>query len=74
MPESMQRQDVKILKEELGANAVRTSHYPQSQDFMDECDKRGLLVFTEIPGWQHIFHFRGLSWIFDFRGPDESGQ
>ena len=54
MPESMQRQDVKILKEELGANAVRTSHYPQSQDFMDECDKRGLLVFTEIPGWQHI--------------------
>ena len=54
MPESMQRLDAKILKEELGVNAVRTSHYPQSQDFIDECDKRGLLVFTEFPGWQHI--------------------
>ncbi|SDW80453.1 beta-galactosidase [Lachnospiraceae bacterium KHCPX20] len=54
MPESMQRLDAKILKEELGANAVRTSHYPQSQDFIDECDRIGLLVFTEFPGWQHI--------------------
>ena len=54
MPESMQRYDAKILKEELALNAVRTSHYPQSQYFIDECDKLGLLVFTEIPGWQHI--------------------
>ena len=54
MPESMQRLDAKILKDELGLNAVRTSHYPQSQYFIDECDKLGLLVFTEIPGWQHI--------------------
>ena len=54
MPESMQRYDARILKEELGVNAVRTSHYPQSHYFIDECDRRGLLVFTEIPGWQHI--------------------
>ncbi len=54
MPESMQRFDARILKEELALNAVRTSHYPQSQHFIDECDKLGLLVFTEIPGWQHI--------------------
>ena len=54
MPESMQRMDASILKNELSLNAVRTSHYPQSQDFIDECDKIGLLVFTEIPGWQHI--------------------
>jgi beta-galactosidase len=33
---------------------VRTSHYPQSHHFIDECDRLGLLVFTEIPGWQHI--------------------
>ncbi len=54
MPESMQRQDAVILKNELGLNAVRTSHYPQSQYFINECDRIGLLVFTEIPGWQHI--------------------
>lgn len=54
MPESMQRFDAKLLKEELGCNAVRTSHYPQSHHFVEECDRIGLLVFTEIPGWQHI--------------------
>ena len=54
MPASMQRYDADILKNELGLNAVRTSHYPQSQHFIDRCDELGLLVFTEIPGWQHI--------------------
>ncbi|MBR3705291.1 MAG: glycoside hydrolase family 2 protein [Oscillospiraceae bacterium] len=54
MPESIQRHDAHILKNELGLNAVRTSHYPQSHHFIDECDRLGLMVFTEIPGWQHI--------------------
>lgn len=54
MPESIQKYDADILKSELGVNAVRTSHYPQSQHFIDRCDELGLLVFTEIPGWQHI--------------------
>ena len=53
-PERLQREDARILKEELGCTAVRTSHYPQSHYFIDECDRLGLLVFTEIPGWQHI--------------------
>ena len=53
-PEALQRQDARILKEELSCVAVRTSHYPQSHHFIDECDRLGLLVFTEIPGWQHI--------------------
>ncbi len=54
MPKSMQCMDADILKQELGLNAVRTSHYPQSHYFLDRCDEIGLLVFTEIPGWQHI--------------------
>lgn len=54
MPASMQKQDADILKKELGLNAVRTSHYPQSQDFIQRCNELGLLVFTELPGWQHI--------------------
>lgn len=51
---SLQKEDAKILKHELKCNAVRTSHYPQSHYFIDECDKLGILVFIEIPGWQHI--------------------
>ncbi|MGL5978426.1 MAG: glycoside hydrolase family 2 TIM barrel-domain containing protein [Erysipelotrichaceae bacterium] len=54
MPKSMQEQDAKILKETLGCNIVRTSHYPQSKHFLRACDRLGLLVFTEIVGWQHI--------------------
>ena len=54
VPERLQREDARILKEELGCTVVRTSHYPQSKHFIDECDRLGLLVFTEIPGWQHI--------------------
>ncbi len=54
MPKAVQEHDAHVLKEELGLNAVRTSHYPQSQYFLDECDRIGLLVFTEAPGWQHI--------------------
>ena len=54
MPDSQQETDADILRFELGLNAVRTSHYPQSQAFVSRCDEIGLLVFTEIPGWQHI--------------------
>lgn len=59
MPARAQKRDAHILKYRLGLNAVRTSHYPQSQDFIGECDAIGLLVFTEIPGWQHI---GGAAW------------
>ena len=54
MPASVQRYDADLLKQELGCNYVRTSHYPQSPHFVDRCDELGILVFTEIPGWQHI--------------------
>lgn len=53
-PARLQRRDAEILKDELGINIVRTSHYPQSRHFLDRCDELGLLVFEEIPGWQHI--------------------
>ena len=54
MPKTMQEFDADVLKNELGLNTVRTSHYPQSQHFINRCDEIGLLVVTEIPGWQHI--------------------
>ncbi len=54
MPARVQKRDALILKKELKCNLVRTSHYPQSIHFLDACDDIGLLVFEEIPGWQHI--------------------
>ncbi len=52
--QAAQERDAEILKHELGLNMVRTAHYPQSPWFLDRCDELGLLVFEEIPGWQHI--------------------
>jgi beta-galactosidase len=54
MPGRVQRRDAQILRNQLKCNIVRTSHYPQSPHFLDECDRIGLLVLEEIPGWQHI--------------------
>src|SRR5436190_2631643 len=54
MPARVQKRDAWILRKELHCNIVRTSHYPQSPHFLDGCDEYGLLVFEEIPGWQHI--------------------
>lgn len=54
-----QIRDAEILKHELRVNIVRTSHYPQSKAFLNRCDELGLLVFEEIPGWQHI---GGAAW------------
>ncbi|HET8765908.1 MAG TPA: glycoside hydrolase family 2 TIM barrel-domain containing protein [Pedococcus sp.] len=48
-----QRNDARILKEDLGLDLVRCCHYPQSEAFLDACDELGLLVFEEAPGWQY---------------------
>ncbi|SKA79805.1 beta-galactosidase [Caloramator quimbayensis] len=54
MPKRVQEKDALILKNDLHVNIVRTSHYPQSKHFLNKCDEIGLLVFEEMPGWQHI--------------------
>lgn len=54
LPEHLLREDARMLKEELGVNAVRTSHCPPSRFFLDECDKQGILVFAEMPGYAYI--------------------
>ena len=54
MPASAQRADADLLKYTLGCNFVRTAHYPDSIHFLDRCDEIGLLVFTEMPSWQHL--------------------
>lgn len=48
---AVQLLDVKLMKE-MNNNAVRMSHYPPDQDFLDVCDSLGLYVLDELTGWQ----------------------
>ena len=40
--------DIYLLKE-VGANVIRTSHYPYSQAYLDACDAAGIMVIAECP-------------------------
>ena len=37
-----------LILKEMGVNAVRTSHNPPSREFMDVCDRIGMLVVSEF--------------------------
>ena len=50
-----------MLAKDLGANSIRTSHYPNDEIFLDLCDEQGILVWEEN-------HARGLS-EQDMRNP-----
>ncbi len=54
VPNRLQRRDALTLKYGLGVNAVRSSHYPPDPEFLDECDRIGLLVMDEFPAWQYV--------------------
>ena len=45
--------DLQLIKD-LGANSVRTSHYPNDELFLDMCDELGILVWEEN-------HARGIN-------------
>ena len=42
--------DANLIKD-LNMNAVRMSHYPPDDHFLDVCDSLGLLVLDELAGW-----------------------
>jgi hypothetical protein len=46
--------DAKLIKE-MNMNAVRCSHYPPDQDFLNICDSLGIYVLDEIAGWQRAY-------------------
>ncbi len=48
LPNDLHRQDVRLIKE-MGANFLRTSHYPQDHALIEECDRQGIIVSIEIP-------------------------
>lgn len=50
-------EDVRVLlnaAKELGCNMVRLVHYPHSENMVKEAEKMGLMVWNELPVYQHI--------------------
>ncbi|WP_310393790.1 glycoside hydrolase family 2 TIM barrel-domain containing protein [Hymenobacter sp.] len=43
-----QERDIELVRE-LGATALRLTHYPHPEYFYELCDKAGLVLWTEIP-------------------------
>ncbi len=52
IPLQMMYSDISLIRD-MGANAVRTCHYPNDERFLDLCDENGLFVWEE-------HHSRGL--------------
>jgi hypothetical protein len=46
--------DVGLLQD-MNMNAVRMTHYPPDEKFLDLCDEKGLYVLDELTGWQHKY-------------------
>jgi len=54
LSETISRADVNLMKD-MNMNAVRMSHYPPDQHFLEACDELGLYVLDELGGWQHAY-------------------
>lgn len=53
LPYAAMQYDLMVARD-LGANSIRTSHYPNDELFLDLCDEQGILIWEEN-------HARGLS-------------
>lgn len=65
IPVQLMAQDLDLMAD-MGANAVRTCHYPNDERFLDLCDERGFLVWEEN-------HARGLK-LHDMQNPNFERQ
>lgn len=50
LPFTIMSRDIALIRQ-LGCNAIRLSHYPNSRLFLDLCDSEGILLWEEIPMW-----------------------
>jgi hypothetical protein len=46
--------DIETIKD-MNMNAVRMSHYPPDEEFLDLCDEMGLYVLDELGGWHQYY-------------------
>lgn len=44
--------DARLIRS-MNMNAVRMSHYPPDEAFLEACDELGLYVLDELSGWHH---------------------
>lgn len=44
-----------VLMKDMNMNAVRMSHYPPDDHFLDVCDSLGLFVMDELAGWHGYY-------------------
>lgn len=49
-PPARMKHDIDLICD-MGCNSIRGSHYPNSRDFVDMLDERGILFWSEIPIW-----------------------
>lgn len=52
IPPALELRDVDLISSQLFCNAIRGSHYPNSEEVLDYCDEKGVLFWEEIPLWQ----------------------
>lgn len=53
VPPKLMRKDLDIILD-MGCNAVRGAHYPQSKYWMDLLDEHGIVYWSEIPIWGYF--------------------
>ncbi|MEM7584024.1 MAG: glycoside hydrolase family 2 TIM barrel-domain containing protein, partial [Acidobacteriota bacterium] len=54
----LDRRDAELIKA-MNMNAVRASHYPPDQSFLEACDELGIYVIDELAGWHDAYG----SWV-----------
>lgn len=59
-PKARMKHDVDLVKD-LGCNAIRGSHYPNSREFVDLADEYGIIFWSEIPIWGVGFSVKALA-------------
>ncbi|MBN1129985.1 MAG: beta galactosidase jelly roll domain-containing protein [Chitinispirillaceae bacterium] len=50
IPNSRAFEEVKLIKD-MGANMIRSAHYPRNPAFYKACDELGILLYVEVPTW-----------------------